>query len=188
MDTKNYQTVYWIISGFNSLYKNSLYLNRLTKRADPLNSDLSGLKRIFDADVKRKYDENNHGYMNVTDTFFFSGDATAQTILTRFGKKVWNLLQEVEEESIDEVYKKHQKEKHYLPLFLFFGFEITVDKVHLSFHFDPLDSDNILIDNGTKIIEVGYLDDLEKVAILNGKTLYQVLEGNPAITVQYPKQ
>lgn len=185
MNTFSYSTLEWIVNNFYELNKGSLNISKLHERVSFDYDKLISLRAFFEDDVKRKKDEVNEGYMNLTDTLFFSNDVACQVILTRLGRRVWSNLKKVDSSlSILDIYRYEKLWKDNIDLLIFFGFQIEVDeKYKLIFEYIDSYPTDIFIHFDNKEIQLDYYDDIEEKIIDNNKNFFELVSSCKSLKV-----
>lgn len=185
MNTLDYSLVEWIVDNFYLLNKSSLYIKKLRDRVFSSNNDLTSLKKFYEDDIKRKKDISNYGYMNLTNTLFFSNDVAAQVILTRLGNRVMSNFKKIDGKlTILDIYHNQDLWKDNIDLLIFFGFQVEVDdKYKLIFeYFDSVPTD-IYIYKESKEIVLNYFDELEDKIIENGQNFFSLVSSSSSLKV-----
>lgn len=189
-----YALLYWLLVQLHRLYDPCHQLEILLAAFAPVleNAKTKALAKgpyaeAFKKVFLKKPDPELNGYASATTFLFLSGNDTAQTILTRMGKCLWDSLY-----PMDSLYYSRNGEGavsalslsaietetftgkeivDFVPLMVFLGFEVDWTEANgakgkVSFPFDPVEAEDISVSlDGKGAIVLDYLDDLTKKGI-----------------------
>lgn len=207
-----YALLYWFFEQYEKLYRPCHQLTLLVQKFAPMLKDEKGQVNVnpyllaFTSDYIKKPDIAFDGYVNATTFLLDTSDNTAQTILTRMGRTLWNSVY-----SLFSLYNPHDsvgatgeiefdKESEdfkgdeivgLAPLFVFLGYRLEAEYgghvYGVRFPFDPVDPMDVEVyKDGKKVKSLSYLDDLAMEKLADGKSFYDIVRACPKVTITKP--
>ena len=206
----SYALIHWLMYQLARANHPCHQLDNVTARFAPMvekdgKADPSPLFTAYTRLVYQKPDFANDGYTNVTTFLLQSGDETAQTILIRLGRCLWETMY-----PMFELYNPHlggetadfqldtdaefegAQIAGYLPLMIFLGlrldFTLGQRKLSCQFRFHPVNPTFIEVSEDENVIlRQEYLDDMEDSQEALGElSLLEALLKSTHITVHKP--
>ena len=208
----SYALIHWLMYQLSRINKPCHQLDDCTEKFTPMLQTKEGKIEpnpyftAYTRMVLAKPDAANDGYTNISSFLLESADETAQTILIRMGRCLWETLYpmfslynphggdgETADVSVDESKSFDGGDiAGFIPLFIFLGLRIDFilkdRKLSCNFPFHPINPTCVEVkEDGKTILRLDYLDDCEDPQkVLDGLSVLEAIVTSPNVVVRMP--